>query len=98
MLLVNGTFRDLAPVLGMSYGGAIFDASFINSTALAVAGGGYLINSGWAPYVALVENGRAITYQLPLDGAAFAVTKELEVGGAASMFSITSPSSWASHS
>lgn len=26
LLLVNGTFRDLAPVLGMSYGGAIFDA------------------------------------------------------------------------
>ncbi|GGP20215.1 hypothetical protein GCM10007981_07390 [Thermocladium modestius] len=84
LLLVNGTFRDLAPVLGMSYG-AIFDASFINSTALAVAGG-YLINSGWAPYVALVENGRAITYQLPLDGAAFAVTKELEVGGGINVF------------
>lgn len=84
MMLINGTFHNLTPMLGMEYG-ALFDAEFINSTTLVV-GGGYLLNSGWAPYIAILSRGKVITYQLPINGAVFAVTKGLLVGGGTNVF------------
>jgi len=84
LMLVNGTFHNLAPMLGMEYG-ALFDAEFINSTALVV-GGGYLLNSGWAPYIAVLNRNNVVTYQLPINGAVFAVTKGLLVGGGTNVF------------
>ncbi len=84
LMLINGTFHNLTPMLGMEYG-ALFDAEFINSTTLVV-GGGYLLNSGWAPYIAILSRGKVITYQLPINGAVFAVTKGLLVGGGTNVF------------
>jgi len=84
LMLVNGTFHNLVPMLGMEYG-ALFDAEFINSTALVV-GGGYLLNSGWAPYIAVLNRNNVVTYQLPINGAVFAVTKGLLVGGGTNVF------------